>query len=223
MKFVKQTNLLAEVLAESLEAALKKYDRVIWLVSGGSNVAIAVEAMGLLDRDLTKKLVIMQADERFVAVDSADCNWYQLTKAGFEPKQARVYPVLSGKFKDVSEAASAYEELVKDQFAEADHIIAQLGIGDDGHTAGVLPGGPAASAEELVTGYAAERFERVTLTFPALQLVDEAYAFAYGAAKLYALTRLRDNQLPLEVLPAGVLRKIAKAVVYNDQIEGDAK
>ncbi|HET8690445.1 MAG TPA: 6-phosphogluconolactonase [Candidatus Saccharimonadales bacterium] len=223
MKFVKQTNLLAEVLAEALEAALKKHDRVIWLVSGGSNVPISVETMRLLDAALTAKLVILQADERFVAADSPDCNWYQLFKAGFESQQAKTYPILSGEFDDVNAAAAAYEKVVQKQFAEADYIIAQLGIGGDGHTAGILPGGPAASAKELVTGYAGERFERVTLTFPALQLVDEAYAFAYGPAKLYALTRLKDNQLPLEVLPAGVLKGIARAVVYNDQIEGEAK
>ncbi|HET8690446.1 MAG TPA: 6-phosphogluconolactonase, partial [Candidatus Saccharimonadales bacterium] len=78
MRFIKQTNLLAEVLAEAVETALKKYDRVVWLVSGGSNVPISVNAMKLIDDKLTAKLVIMQADERFVAIDSPDCNWHQL-------------------------------------------------------------------------------------------------------------------------------------------------
>lgn len=223
MKFIKQTNLPAEVLAEALEVALKQYDRVVWLVSGGSNVPISVEAMKLIDDQLTAKLVIMQADERFVAVDSSDCNWHQLTEAGFAPGQAQVYPVLSDKFSDYTQTAAAYDKVVQEQFAAADFIVAQLGIGDDGHIAGILPGGPAASAKELVTGYAAERFERITLAFPALLLIDEAYAFAYGPAKLYALSRLRDNRLPLEVLPAGILRKIPRSLVYNDQIEGEAK
>jgi 6-phosphogluconolactonase/glucosamine-6-phosphate isomerase/deaminase len=179
--------------------------------------------MKLIDEDLSAKLVVMQVDERFVEADSPDSNWHQVIKAGFEPKRASVYPVLTHEYTDVEQAARAYEQVAKEQFSQADFIIAQLGIGDDGHTAGILPGSAGASALELVTGYAAERFERITLTFPALELVDEAYVFAYGGAKLYALTRLMNNHLPLETLPAAILRRLAQAVVYNDQIEGETK
>jgi len=218
MQVLRETTDLGVKLADALTSALQTYDRVIWLVSGGSNIAISVDAARLLDDELTRKLVIMQTDERYVALDSNDCNWHQLQNAGFDTKQATTFPMLiEGESRD--ETATRYNETVLREFIAADYIIGQFGVGSDGHIAGIKPDSVASTSDALVCGYQGEDFERVTLTFPALQQVDEALAFVFGEAKRPILKQLLGDIPSLAEFPAGVLRTTPISTVYNDQIE----
>ncbi|HSW92520.1 MAG TPA: 6-phosphogluconolactonase [Patescibacteria group bacterium] len=218
MQVLRETTDLGVKLADALTSALQAHDRVIWLVPGGSNIDISVDASQLLDSELTRRLVIMQTDERFVALDSADCNWYQLANAGFDTKYATTFPMLiEGKTRD--EVAELYGETVLREFIAADYIVGQFGVGSDGHIAGIKPNSPASTSDELVSGYQGEDFERVTLTFPALQQVDEAFAFVFGEAKRPILEELLGDIPSLAEFPAGVLRTTPISTVYNDQIE----
>lgn len=220
MQVLRETTDLGEKLADALISALQAHDRVIWLVPGGSNIAISVDAMRQLDDELTRKLVIMQTDERFVALDSDDCNWHQLSEAGFDTKHAATFPMLvEGKTRD--EVAELYNEAILREFIAADYIIGQFGVGPDGHIAGIKPNSPASTSDTLVCGYQAEDFERVTLTFPALQQVDEAFAFIFGEAKRPILEKLLGDIPSLAEFPAGVLRTTPISTIYNDQIEGN--
>lgn len=218
MQLVRETTDLGVRLADALTSALQAHDRVIWLVPGGSNISISVEAARLLDEELTCKLVVMQTDERFVALDSNDCNWKQLREAGFDTKQAETFPMLvEGDSRD--ETAERYSETVLREFIVADYIVGQFGVGSDGHIAGIKPDSPASTSDELVCGYQGEDFERVTLTFPALQQVDEAFGFIFGEAKRPVLEQLLGDIPSLAKFPAGVLRTTPISTVYNDQIE----
>jgi len=213
-----ETTNLGEKLADTLTSALQMNDRVIWLVPGGSNIDISVEAMQLLDDELTRKLVIMQTDERFVALDSKDCNWLQLRDAGFTIKHAEAFPILiDGESRDAT--AERYSETVLREFIAADYIIGQFGVGPDSHIAGIKPHSPASTSDALVCGYQGEDFERVTLTFAALQQVDEALAFVFGEAKRPVLEKLIGDIPPLAEFPAGVLSTTPISTIYNDQIE----
>jgi len=218
MQLVMETTDLGEKLADALTSALQMNDKVIWLVPGGSNIDISVQAMQLLDDELTRKLVIMQTDERFVALDGEDCNWRQLRDAGFNVKRAEVFPILvDGESRDAT--VERYSETVLREFIAADYIIGQFGIGPDAHVAGIKPNSPASTSDALVCGYQGEDFERVTLTFAALQQVDEALAFVFGEAKRPVLERLLGDIPSLAEFPAGVLRTSPISTIYNDQIE----
>ena len=218
MQLVRETTNLGDKLAQGLTSALQSHDRVVWLVPGGSNIEISVAASHLLDEQLTRKLVIMQTDERFVPLDSDDCNWHQLKRAGFNTKLAKAFPILiEGKTRD--ETAQQYSETVLQEFIAADYIVAQYGVGPDGHIAGIKPNSPASTSDELVCGYQGDDFERVTLTFPALQQVDEAFAFVYGEKKRPILEKLSGEIPSLADFPAGVLVTTPVSTVYNDQIE----
>lgn len=220
MQVLRETTDLGVKLADALTSALQAHDRVIWLVPGGSNIGISVEASQRLDSELTRKLVVMQTDERFVALDSNDCNWYQLTNAGFDTKHAAAFPMLvEGKTRD--EVAELYSETVLREFIAADYIIGQFGVGSDGHIAGIKPNSPASTSDMLVCGYQGEDFERITLTFPALQQVDEAFAFVFGEAKRPTIERLLGDIPSLAEFPAGVLRTTPISTVYNDQIKSN--
>lgn len=220
MQFIKQADQLPVVLADALTTALGAHERVVWLVPGGSNIPISVAAMQLIDDTMTSRLTIMQTDERFVPPDSADCNWHQLQTAGFDTKQATCYPMLANWPLSLDEAARHYANIIETQFAAADYLIGQFGIGADGHTAGIKPGSSAVAADALVVGYQAADFTRLTLTPPAIARLDAAYVFAYGDDKQVALHKLQRGDEPLTAVPAGALSRVPICKVYNDQVEG---
>ncbi len=192
--------------------------RVLWLVSGGSNIPASVQVMNTISRPLSQNLTVMLADERYGAVGHADSNEAQIIQAGFRPKAARLLSVLQPGL-SLAQTAAQYAAMAGRALAEADCSIGQFGIGDDGHLAGIFPHSPAAKElHKLVSGYRQPPFQRLTLTFPALRQVTAAYVFAFGANKHKALASLQQQTLPLEEQPAQVLKQLSEAYVYSDQI-----
>lgn len=218
MKIYKQTTGLADILAHALTKAFENHDRVIWLLCGGSNIPISRAAMKLLPQKFKSRLTVMQTDERFVDPESMDCNWHALMAGGFALEDAAAYPIVDGKH-TLAETAERYAERVKEQFARAEYIIAQFGIGANGHIAGIMPDSVASRSKDPVVGYDAGDFKRVTLTFDMLREADEAYTFAYGSTKKEALTNLAEGKMSRTELPAGIVQEIPISNVYTDQIE----
>lgn len=205
-------------LAERLARELKAGKRVLWLVSGGSNVAASVQIATTISPELSRNLSVMLVDERYGPVGHADSNWAQLTAAGFDAGQASLLPILEAGL-DFDQTIERFSLLANKAFDKHDLVIAQLGIGDDGHVAGILPDSPAASEQQaLVAGYKTPSLQRLTLTFPGLRKIDAAYAFAFGAPKLAALTALKTETLELAKQPAQILKELPEAYLYSDQI-----
>jgi 6-phosphogluconolactonase/glucosamine-6-phosphate isomerase/deaminase len=208
-------------LTRSLTDALSVHSRVLWLVPGGSNIQLAVRVMSMLSDHVTQKLHIMLTDERYGEVGHTDSNFRQLQEAGFNPLSAQFIPTLQTGL-SLEQTASTYAQNFEREANEAGYIIAQFGIGPDGHIAGILPDSPASTSTTYAAGYAAGQFERVTLTFPALKRIDEAYAFAYGAAKKPTLEQLKATTTSLTKQPAQILRQIPEVTIYNDCIAEEA-
>jgi 6-phosphogluconolactonase/glucosamine-6-phosphate isomerase/deaminase len=143
----------------------------------------------------------------------------QMRAAGFEPGDATWYDVLK-KNLPMPETVSYYAQLAENAFATATTVVATLGMGPDAHTAGILPGSPAATdTTSTVVGYSWSDYERMTLGMPMLLKIDSAFLLAYGEAKKEALERLRKNEEPVEELPAKILYDITDVTVYNDFIQ----
>ncbi len=190
---------------------------VLWLVSGGSNIKASVTIMNNIPAELTKQLSVMLIDERFGEVGHKDSNWAQLLKAGFDAQNAQMLPVLKAGL-SLEQTARRYNKLCDWAIADADCIFAQLGIGDDGHIAGILPNSAAATEQvKLAVGYTSDDYDRLTLTFPALKSINAIYAFAFGNTKHQALTTLQSKELDMAVQPAQILKQVAEAYLYNDQ------
>lgn len=205
-------------LTQALVDNLTSGKKVLWLVSGGSNIEASVKIMNNIPDDLGSNLSVTLIDERFGALGHADSNWAQLMAAGFDGKQANLLPVLAD---DLSFEATAarFEELIQSAYCSNDVIVAQIGIGGDGHVSGILPDSPAADVEDkLTTFYESQPYRRLTTTFPALRKINVAYAFAFGDGKKEPLSRLLNEDLPLRQQPAQILKEIEEAYVYNDQL-----
>jgi 6-phosphogluconolactonase/glucosamine-6-phosphate isomerase/deaminase len=223
MQFVKVEDWqpCIEALAKRLSTELKRGRKVLWLVPGGSNISAAAAVMEALDEDLTEHLSILLTDERHGLPGHKDSNYRQLHDAGFSPKLAAFAPAIVEGL-TLQETAHHYAELVEHAFASADVAIGQFGIGADGHIAGILPHSPAATSSDLVAGYEAGPYTRLTLTFETLSQLSVAYAFVFGKDKQPALQKLRDEEVSLQEQPSQILKHLPEAYVYNDQVEEKA-
>jgi 6-phosphogluconolactonase/glucosamine-6-phosphate isomerase/deaminase len=221
LQFVKtsDTREAAEALAKRLQIELAKPQRVLWLVSGGSNISLSIQVMQELLPETHKNLAIMLADERFGVFNHKDSNMHQLAALGFQPGTATVVPALVPGEQTFDETCVRYNRAIRTAFRSADVIIGQFGMGADGHIGGILPGSPAADpTKKFVVGYDAGTFLRITLTPYAIRQVTTAYLFAFGDTKRKALIELRQKAVSLRQQPAQILHQVDEAYVYNDQI-----
>lgn len=205
---------LAEVIGEKLRGG----KRVLWLVSGGSAIAVAAEASKQLQGVPLENLTVTLTDERYGDVGHPDSNWSQLQTAGFDLPDANLLPVLHGDGMQatVQKFATALEQTL----AEVDFRIGLFGIGVDGHTAGILPHSVAVAETNLASGYDGGNFLRITMTPPAIARLDEAIAYAVGEAKWPVLDQL-ESGIPADDQPAQFLKQVPTVTIYNDH-KGDA-
>lgn len=225
MKFVICTPAEAEAdIALRLAHELEAEKRVVWLVSGGSNIHLEVSIMNQLRgrRELQlENLTILPMDERYGRPGHANSNIAQLQKNGFVAGAVDLIDILAH---DVyfEETLSYYDDAVSEALALAHVVVGQFGLGQDGHIAGILPASPACDEDyATVTGYEWDDYVRLTLSPRALSEVSVAYVAAFGASKTLALQRLRQADEPLDALPARLLYEIPEVYVYNDTIESE--
>ncbi len=225
MEFIKSADTKKgdKALLARLKKELKNNQKVLWLVCGGSGIKSEVKILKALrkslDKELLERLAIMLMDERYGSLGHKDSNWQQLIEAGANFDELYAMPMLHKSGLSLEKTVEFYAKLVKTVFDAADVIVGQFGIGADGHTAGILPGSPAANnVDKLVVGYEAKPFTRITLTHQALKWVDAAYVFAFGKEKKAALSNLKAGKLQFQQAPSMILRDLPEAYVFNDQI-----
>ncbi len=208
----------ADALQARLIHELEAGNQLLWLVPGGSNIALSVQVMANIPEWLSSRMIIALTDERYGPVGHADSNWYQLDQAGFDAKQAVRLTVLTGD-ESLQGTAEAYAAALRNVFATSDVVIGQFGMGADGHIAGILPFSEATSDESLVAAYNTATYDRITCTFSAITHCAAAYLFAFGDNKKTALQNLQLD-ISLDEQPAQILKQLSEAYVYNDQIGG---
>jgi 6-phosphogluconolactonase/glucosamine-6-phosphate isomerase/deaminase len=222
MKFFRIEDLEegVEPLRDRLMKELADGRQVLWLLTGGSSMSLSVAVMAQIPDELTANLTCMLSDERYGKVGHKDSNAAQLDNTGFLPKQARLIPVLRQGL-SFEETAKQFGADFHEAVSSADIVIAQFGMGADGHIAGIKPGSPAVESADLACAYEWSDYQRITLTPKALQQVTAAYVFTFGADRLSALRTLRDESPRISRQPAQILKHVPEAYVYNDQI-GDS-
>lgn len=209
------TQPIVDHITSVLREHLDKGEKVTWLVCGGSAVDIAAAVSEALFGTDVLRLTVTLTDERFGEVGHEDSNWIQLEKAGFQLEKAFTVPVLTNK--NMEQTVADFDTTLDNMLHNADYKIALFGMGADGHIAGILPESGAILAEGLAAGYQTPDFTRITMTFEAIKLLDEAVLYVRGGKKLKALQDLQQP-LTLQHQPAQIIKKLSKATVYNDQI-----
>lgn len=225
MKFsVRPTGEAEQEVADKILELLQN-GSVTWFVSGGSAIASqAAILQTILQHDtggtLQRKLTILPVDERYGPYDHADSNSAQLRSVGFEPGAAQWHDVLEHG-SSLEGVRHVYAELVERSLVQ-DTLVATLGMGADGHTAGILPDSPAlADTQEPVIAYPWTDYTRLTTSLRVLRQLQAAYVLAYGDAKHDALLKLQSRQDDLSAVPALVLYDVPSVTVYNSFIESE--
>lgn len=185
---------LAARAAALIEAAAEEAvaDRGIfhWAASGGRTPVPTFRRLALP----WSGTGTFQVDERIAPEGDDDRNLTHLRRALSAEGATTIRP-MPVEADDLESAAAAYGRSLPERFD-----LVHLGIGDDGHTASLLPDDPVLGVRDrdvAVTGTFRGR-RRMTLTFPVLDRARRVLWIVAGRTKADALTRLlaRDPSIP---------------------------
>ena len=221
MRFIKIKNQIeaTDILFNHLLLSLKNNNSVSWVVSGGSNIDMTVKVFNKLNFDLIQRLTILLVDERYGIPGHPNSNYSQLESAGLDFSKVKNLKVLKSSALSFDETANEYNSSVSQVFEKSDYIIGQLGIGVDGHTAGILPYTSAVlNTKDLVTNYVGKDYSRITMTLNALKNMSEILVFVFGENKKQVLINLQEKDLSYEEQPSMIFRNIKNVYIINDMI-----
>lgn len=206
---------------------------VLLMLSGGS----ALELLeGIQMRNVGKNITITVLDERF-SRDPAVNNFSQIAETEFYKKaerkginyiDTRIHRTIS-----LHELSRKFERGLRAWRRKypKGKIICTQGIGEDGHTAGIIPYTENSkkfarlfeNQSHWVAGYDASRSKteypkRATVTFPFLrEEVESSVAYATGSNKRRAVRSVLAKRGSLAKTPGRILREMKNATLFVDQ------
>ena len=185
--------------------------------SGGSTPRAMLNALVVEDLPW-RELHVFQVDERMAPEGHADRNLGQLTGAllGKTPLPRERIHAMPVEDDDPEAAARRYASTLSDVAgAPAVLDLVHLGLGDDGHTASLVPGDPVLEVDDRDVALSGEYrgHRRMTLTFPMLDRARERLWLVTGAGKAGMLARLCAGD---DSIPAGRV-SAENAIVFADR------
>jgi 6-phosphogluconolactonase len=216
----------AEAISLAARQAVDDHGRFTWALAGGSTPRTVYE---LLVSDFYRARMPWSAihffwgDERHVPPDHPDSNFRMAREAMLDrvPVPAENVHRIPAEEPDAQRAAAEYEATLRSAFALApgewpdkrpgepprfDLIL--LGLGKDGHTASLFPGGDAVrERERLVVApwVEAQKTFRITLTPPVLNHARRAMFLVSGEEKAEALHAVLEGPREPERYPAQIV------------------
>jgi 6-phosphogluconolactonase len=203
----------AAVVAASIRGASKGSGVFSFAVSGGRTPWLMFGYLAAEDLEWDR-VAIWQVDERVAPAGDPDRNLTSLVASLPEAARASIHP-MPVEAPDPEAAAAAYEAELPPVFD-----LVHLGLGDDGHTASLVPGDPVLEVHGrrvAITGeYGGHR--RMTLTYPALDGAAQVLWVVTGADKAEPLRRLLDGD---RSIPAGRVAAEHQRVLADRAAAGD--
>lgn len=225
------TDRLAYETAQKISAILEReQDKdTLLLLAGGSAFAVYDS---ILPQYLSDYVTIAMTDDRFSRdLNINNSHLLQATDFYNECINNDVYYISSEVWNEEKpeELATRFEYGLRkwrEEFPEG-VVIAVFGVGEDGHTCGIIPeknatlfGERFENPEKWVIGYTAphnQYHERITITLPFIRKnVDYAVAFISGEKKRVALNKLLAEQGNLTETPARILRELKNVEIFTD-------
>lgn len=200
------------------------------LLSGGSALGILFYATSL-EKNVLSQLTISVLDERVHGSEASNFAAFRRTSffAFCMERGARFIDTLVSSEDSFEVVAKGVHGAVKKWFRENKNgnVIATFGIGEDAHTAGIMPYPKDEKLfdqlfndpDVLVRGYDAGRKSRypfrVTATFPLIRRVAAGVVFVVGEKKRVALKGVMAKK-PLHEMPAAILNDLSGIELFTD-------
>ncbi|MEI6280976.1 MAG: 6-phosphogluconolactonase [bacterium] len=214
LKTTTKTEDAANFLFSSISNQLNQGKKVLFFVTGGSSISVVIKISELLHMKPHQNLTIMLTDERYGELNHVDSNWYQLIQKGFHLPQATLVPILIGDDRDTT--TEKFIAVLAHELSKAEYTIGLFGVGEDGHTCGILPESKAAYSEKLAFAYDAAKFSRITITQKAIEKFDEAVAWIQGKNKWGIVKDLLEKNIEIAKQPAQILKKVPLLTIFTD-------
>ena len=195
----------ADEVAAAASVAIAARGRFTFAVSGGHTPWAMFRA--LANEDLPWEAIgVWQVDERVAPDGDPDRNLTSLAQALPEPVELHPMPVTED---DLDAAAGRYAASLPSAFD-----LVHLGMGEDGHTASLVPGDPVVDVADrdvaLTLEYRGRR--RMTLTYPVLGRCRRVLWLVAGEDKAEMLPRLLAGD---PSIPAGRVSATEQLVVAD--------
>jgi 6-phosphogluconolactonase len=214
----------AKVIAVEASAAVAARGRFVMAVSGGRTPWEMLRALSG-EPVPWKNVDVVQVDERVAPAGDPERNLTHLREsliehASLPPGQIHPMPV---EKEDLEAAAASYSRLLR-QIAGSPPVLdlVHLGLGQDGHTASLVPGDPVLEVTDrdvALTGLYQQR-RRMTMTYPILNRSRRVLWLVTGPEKAGMLARLQRGDASI---PAGRVRQDAALVLTDCAAAGKDK
>ncbi|MBI4253141.1 6-phosphogluconolactonase [Candidatus Uhrbacteria bacterium] len=231
-----RTNSNAELLGQEARTVLAKFLKnnarrsILLLCSGGS----ALDLLQDTPKDcLGPNMTLGVLDERYSS-DEAINNFAQLEKTSFfqaarragahvidtRPKEGETHEQLTLRFE------SELRSWMKDH--PGGIIVATMGIGSDGHTAGIMPfpedetlfwalfGELGRFVQDYDAGDKNQHPQRITITLSFLVMINHAIVYCVGEGKRIALERVMAEEGSCAHTPARIIREMKDVLLFTD-------
>jgi len=222
LEVVKDAGALAARAADIIAGQIRTARYPFRLVLSGGSTPRATYQL-LADRDLDWDCAeLFFSDERFVPPDHPDSNYRMVREsllAGgkVNPRKLLAIPTDGS----AQSCADRYDETLRQQYGAGTleagvplFHLTLLGLGDDGHTASLLPGQPVLQERDRWAALVPEgRAEpRISLTYPALESSALILFLVSGAGKRDALAQARAG-----IGPAGGIKPQGRVLWLADE------
>ncbi len=205
--------------ASKLQSLLAADQPTLFLSAGGSSLAVLAE---LTDFDGWQSVTVTTLDER-VTNKADDRNFYQLQQTPVIRKHKSeievINPLPDPSIKPTEAGRRFADKLNQWQNThQSGRIIATVGIGEDGHVAGMIPTEKETfqtrfQSDAVAVGYEDHTLDnefakRITTTMTFISdYLDQAIAYAVGESKCPVLAELATTQAKTWNRPAEILKQ----------------
>ena len=205
----------ADHIAARARAAVSEHGRFCVALSGGRTPWKMLKR--LVGMELPWNGVhVFQVDERVAPDGDGDRNATKLAAilgaCALPDTNLHLMPVTD---EDLDRACDTYSQLIARHTRNGSLDLVHLGLGEDGHTASLVPGDPVIdfSDRDVATAGPYQDRLRMTLTRRAIDRAAERMWVVTGASKSKMLARLRSGD---ETIPAGRVTR-RSSVVFADE------
>jgi 6-phosphogluconolactonase len=205
----------AGMIASRAREAVARRGRFSLALAGGSTPRGTYERLArspLREQVPWERVQVFWGDERCVPGDDPRSNQRMARQALLDHvplPSARIHPIACEN--DPAAAARHYEKELRGFFTPGPPVfdLVLLGLGEDGHTASLLPGDPALQERDRWVAAVRkpdESFARLTLTLPLLNRAAQVLFLVAGEKKAAILAKVfagPPGRLPAQLVAAG--------------------